>query len=158
MAYSPSQALAVHLQERDQADGVANLDTLVQDVVASSIIEHKDRDVRTYAACCLADILRLTAPEAPYSEAELTVCLHCLPELSLPASNASLASQDIMELFVDQLDGLSDRKSATYSWRFYLLETLAQVKCFAICSELPEGKEIIRRIFTYVGELHWPVL
>jgi hypothetical protein len=55
-----------------------------------------------------------------------------------------------MHLFVRQLDGLDDQTSAMYTWRFYLLETLAQVKCFALCSELSEGKEITRSIFEYV--------
>ena len=58
-----------------------------------------------------------------------------------------------MELFLDQLEGLGDKEkhNAMFGWRYYLLETLSQVKCFVICNDLEGGKDIIRRIFEYVG-------
>ena len=31
------------------------------------------RGVKAYAACCLADLLRIYAPDAPYTETELRV-------------------------------------------------------------------------------------
>ena len=30
-------------------------------------LEHKDRNVRSLVACCIADILRINAPDSPYS-------------------------------------------------------------------------------------------
>lgn len=36
-------------------------------------MQNKDKDVRLQAACCLADIIRLFAPEAPYDEKQLEV-------------------------------------------------------------------------------------
>lgn len=32
------------------------------------------RGVKAYTACCLADLLRLYAPDAPYSDVQLRVC------------------------------------------------------------------------------------
>lgn len=69
------QALASVLQQREQNDGLAGIDRFVQDVAADSIINHKDRDVRTFAACILADTLRLTAPDTPFSDDQITVCV-----------------------------------------------------------------------------------
>ena len=37
------------------------------------IMKHKDKDVRLYAACCLADIMRIFAPNAPYDTAQQSV-------------------------------------------------------------------------------------
>lgn len=63
-----------------------------------------------------------------------------------------------MELFLDQLENVDDKSSSMYSWRFYLLETIAQVKCFALCNDLPNGREIIRRTFEYVRMMRYLTL
>lgn len=34
-------------------------------------LEHSNKDVRLLVACCIADIFRVFAPEAPFTEAEL---------------------------------------------------------------------------------------
>ena len=41
---------------------------VAQSLVSPFILRHRDKDVKAYAACCLADILRIFAPEAPYGE------------------------------------------------------------------------------------------
>ena len=44
-----------------------------KDLINTSILLHKDKGVKAYAACCMADLLRLYAPDAPYTGAELKV-------------------------------------------------------------------------------------
>ena len=44
-----------------------------KELVSRSIIASKDKAVRALAACCIADVLRLFAPDAPYTEHELKV-------------------------------------------------------------------------------------
>ena len=41
--------------------------------VESMLKVAKDRTVKAYLACCLADLLKIYAPDAPYSELELRV-------------------------------------------------------------------------------------
>ncbi|KAH6900864.1 cohesin-associated protein Pds5 [Coprinopsis sp. MPI-PUGE-AT-0042] len=50
---------------------VNSLNTARKELIHTSVLLHKDRGVKAYAACCLADILRLYAPDAPYTQAEL---------------------------------------------------------------------------------------
>lgn len=38
------------------------------------LLGHKDRGVKAYTACCLSEILRLFAPDAPYTATNLKVC------------------------------------------------------------------------------------
>ena len=47
------------------------LDELAADLIDSSIIHHKVPEIRLQAACCLSDVLRVYAPNAPYSQPQL---------------------------------------------------------------------------------------
>jgi sister-chromatid-cohesion protein PDS5 len=51
----------------------ASLNPLTKQLIANGIIHHKSDAVRASAACCLADLLRLYAPKAPYTASELKV-------------------------------------------------------------------------------------
>jgi sister chromatid cohesion protein PDS5 len=77
------------------------------------------------AACCLVDVLRIFAPDAPYSEKELQVVFDCL---------------------IKQLHGLGQvgggngvdvlsKKEQKYA---YILESLATVKSCIILTELSQ--------------------
>ena len=54
-------------------DGATKYGVVAQSLVSPFILRHRDKDVKAYAACCLADILRIFAPEAPYGEEQLKV-------------------------------------------------------------------------------------
>lgn len=58
--------------DQDLVDRTELLDLSAQ-LAAQSLIKHKDRAVRILTACALANILRLFAPEAPYSADQLEV-------------------------------------------------------------------------------------
>jgi sister chromatid cohesion protein PDS5 len=77
-----------------------------------AIIQHKDAKVKLTAACCLADVLRLVAPDVPYENTRL---------------------RSIFALFVEQLRGLERTDSASYTRCFQLLENLAVVQIFLLC-------------------------
>lgn len=68
------RALHEELAEIDQELIVtSSLDNVAKDLIAHSLLLHKEKGVKAYLACCLADVLRLYAPEAPYTEAEIKV-------------------------------------------------------------------------------------
>jgi sister-chromatid-cohesion protein PDS5 len=50
-----------------------SIDKVAKELISHTLLLHKEKGVRAYLACCLADILRLYAPEAPYTEVELKV-------------------------------------------------------------------------------------
>ena len=58
--------------EQDNED-MPNIKHMTKDLVDKKVLHHKDKDVRLMASCCLAEVLRIYAPEAPYNSAELVV-------------------------------------------------------------------------------------
>ncbi len=119
------------ISQDDRPEGLAET---VEDLVGLGLITHEDRDVRLLVACCLVDVLRVYAPEAPYSPVQL---------------------QQIFSLFTQQLRGLStvvDAEDARSQRTHYILESLATVKSCVILTELsqqgvPGGEEELVSFF-----------
>lgn len=122
------KALHSELAEMDQENvDVPSLGAVRKELISTSILLHKDRGVKAYAACCLADLLRLYAPDAPYTQAEL---------------------RDIFQFFFRQLSqGLKGPDSPYYSEYFHLLESLSTVKSVVLVCDLPNADELIAEIF-----------
>ena len=64
------EELAAHDQDLIDAP---SMDKVAKQCMSPSLLLHKDNGVKAYLAACLADLLRLYAPEAPYTQAELKV-------------------------------------------------------------------------------------
>lgn len=47
---------------------------VAQELSHQSLLQHKDAGVRAWTCCCLVDILKLFAPDAPYPASKLKVC------------------------------------------------------------------------------------
>ncbi|KAL4230738.1 Sister chromatid cohesion protein PDS5 A [Mactra antiquata] len=101
-------------------------------------LEHQNKDVRLLVACCIADVFRIFAPEAPFRDAS-----HL---------------KDIFMFLNKQLRGLENPNSPTFKRYFYLLENLAWVKSFNICIELDDSQEIFcslfKLMFSVINEKH----
>ncbi len=75
--------LTKELAEMDQeTTDPASLTKVAKEVASHQLLTHKDKGVRAYTACCVVDILRLCAPDAPFTPSQLKVRLGFLP---LPA-------------------------------------------------------------------------
>ncbi|KAF7975521.1 hypothetical protein HWV62_9337 [Athelia sp. TMB] len=122
------KTLHTELSEMDQElVDVASLNVARKELISTSIMLHKDRGVKAYAACCLADILRLYAPDAPYTQNEL---------------------RDIFQFFFRQLiAGLKGADSSYYNEYFHLLESLSTVKSVVLVCDLPHAEELMADIF-----------
>jgi sister-chromatid-cohesion protein PDS5 len=122
------QALHRELADMEQElVDVNSLGVVRKELINSSILLHKDRGVKAYAACCLADILRLTAPDAPYTQGEL---------------------RDIFQFFFRQLtNGLKGSDSPYYTEYFHLLESLSTVKSVVLVCDLQNADELMVEIF-----------
>ncbi|PFH47385.1 hypothetical protein AMATHDRAFT_152196 [Amanita thiersii Skay4041] len=106
---------------------VSSLNSIRKELVNTSILLHKDKGVKSYAACCLAEVLRLYAPDAPYTQAEL---------------------RDIFQFFIRQLStGLTGKDSPYYDQYFLLLESLSTVKSVVLVCDLPNAEELLAEIF-----------
>ncbi|XP_066923364.1 sister chromatid cohesion protein PDS5 homolog B-like [Clytia hemisphaerica] len=113
------------LRNVDQGEQTEDFDGFTASVASPFIFHHKDKDVKSFAACCFADILRIYAPEPPYNEDQL---------------------KDIFHLIISQLKGLENVNAPTYKRNFYILESLALVKTFNVCMEL-EATDIMHNMF-----------
>ena len=122
------KALHTELAELDQGHvDVNSLSSARSQLINTSLLLHKDRGVKAYTACCLADILRLYAPDAPYTQNEL---------------------KDIFQFFVRQLSaGLKGTDAPYYNEYFHLLESLSTVKSVVLVCDLPHADELMSEMF-----------
>lgn len=68
--------LSKELAEMDQDNVDANsLVKVSKELASHQLLTHKDKGVRAYTACCVVDILKLCAPNAPFTPSQLKVCL-----------------------------------------------------------------------------------
>ncbi|TPX56174.1 hypothetical protein PhCBS80983_g04722 [Powellomyces hirtus] len=100
--------------EQEDVD-TQSLMTVQKDLRSPSLMSHKDKGVKVLTACCLAEILRLFAPDAPYSQNQL---------------------RDIFEFFAKQLQNLSDKEGPYYNKYFALLDSLSTVKSVVLVADL----------------------
>ncbi|XP_077983606.1 sister chromatid cohesion protein PDS5 homolog A-like isoform X2 [Glandiceps talaboti] len=134
------KTLARFFQDMDQEEEKDQFDTLALYLAEDFFLTHASKDVRLLVACCLADIFRVFAPEAPYKTAE---------EL-----------KNIFQFLTKQLRGLDNTEGPFWKRYFYLLENLAMVKSYNICMELEDSNEIFtelfRTFFAIINDKHSP--
>ncbi|KAL9034925.1 MAG: hypothetical protein Q9214_006823, partial [Letrouitia sp. 1 TL-2023] len=66
------QALSKEMQELEQEDFEReSLDTVAKELASPNLLAHKDKGVKALTASCLVDVLRLCAPDAPYTGQQL---------------------------------------------------------------------------------------
>ena len=58
--------------EQDQNDKLS-FARAAKELASPNLLAHKDKGVRAWTACCLVEILRLCAPDAPYTGQQLRV-------------------------------------------------------------------------------------
>lgn len=103
------------------------LHSVRKQLIHKALLLHKDRGVKAYVACCIADLLRLYAPDAPYTQDEL---------------------RDIFQFFFKQLSaGLQGTSAPYYQLYFVLLESLSTVKSVVLVCDLPSSDELMAEIF-----------
>ncbi|GJJ10554.1 hypothetical protein Clacol_004781 [Clathrus columnatus] len=112
--------------EQEHVD-VKSLAFIRKELIQVTILLHKDKGVKAYAACCLADLLRLYAPDAPYTADEL---------------------RDIFQFFIRQLStGLKGPEAPYYNQYFQLLESLSTVKSVVLLCDLPQADDLMTEVF-----------
>jgi sister-chromatid-cohesion protein PDS5 len=117
--------LSTYLSELEQDNiDTRDLDTVAAALVQEVILHHKDKEVKIFAACCLADIIRIYAPDPPYNDVQL---------------------KDVFKLFIEQLSYL-DTENSAFDRYVYLLERLVLVKAFVLLVELDQ--DLVNDLFS----------
>ncbi|XP_050671417.1 sister chromatid cohesion protein PDS5 homolog B-B [Leptidea sinapis] len=128
------KALAHTLQGLGQDEGMyQQYIPLALHLADEFFLTHPSRDVQLLIACCIADVLRVYAPEAPYKDQEQV--------------------KTIFLFLINQLQGLRDPKNPAFKRYFYLLENLAYVKSFNMCFELEDCQEIFCALFSLMFKI-----
>ncbi|GAA5899792.1 sister chromatid cohesion factor PDS5 [Sporobolomyces salmoneus] len=105
----------------------SSLDKVARELVHPSLLLHKDKAVKAFTGCCLVDVLRLYAPEAPYTQAQL---------------------QSLFEFLVRQFKKVGDPKDPHQSEYYYIVDSLATVKSVVLVCDLESGSEkLVEQIF-----------
>lgn len=74
------EALLNELRTIDQEEAHReSLEPVAAELVSPSLLQHKDVGVRAWTCCCLVDMLRLFAPDAPYPAKNLKVRMQRAP-------------------------------------------------------------------------------
>ncbi|KAH8704565.1 sister chromatid cohesion and DNA repair protein [Phaeosphaeriaceae sp. PMI808] len=101
---------------------------VAQELVHQSLLQHKDNGVRARAVCCIVDMLRLFAPDAPY-----------------PASKL----KDVFSVIIlKMLPLLADPNHPYNSEHMYILRSLAEWKSILLINEIPGSDQLTSALFT----------
>ncbi len=74
-------------QLEQETTDASSLNKVAKEVASHPLLTHKDKGVRAYTACCVVEILRLCAPNAPFTESQLKVGISMDLLLSIPKTH-----------------------------------------------------------------------
>ncbi|VEU22602.1 DEKNAAC103357 [Brettanomyces naardenensis] len=117
--------------DQDSVD-IDSLNSVKDALVNRKLLRHSNHGVQAFVACCLSDVLRLYAPDAPYTASQLS---------------------DIFKLFFRQLRQLGNPDSGFYHQHVYLVTRMAEVKTAVLLTDLPDADKLTESIFDVVYSL-----
>ncbi|CAN9310066.1 unnamed protein product [Alternaria alternata] len=123
------EALHDELRTIDQEE--AHRDSLMpvaESLAHQSLLQHKDNGVRARTVCCIVDMLKLFAPDAPYPASKLK----------------EIFSVIILKL----LPLLADPTHPYNSQHMYILRSLAEWKSILLINEIPGSDQLTAALFT----------
>ncbi|KAH3669480.1 hypothetical protein OGAPHI_001601 [Ogataea philodendri] len=130
----PTKDLVLRLQQlqnelssldQDKVD-LKSLDKIKDSLINKKLVKHSNSGVQAYCACCLADVLRFYAPDAPYNASQLS---------------------DLFGLFYSQFKQLNNQDGPYYHQQTYLLTRLAETRSVVLITDLPNSEALVEQIF-----------
>ncbi|KAF2629456.1 sister chromatid cohesion and DNA repair protein [Macroventuria anomochaeta] len=123
------ETLLNELRTIDQEEAHAeSLKPVAQELANQSLLQHKDAGVRAWTCCCLVDMLKLFAPDAPYPAAKL---------------------KEIFSVIITKLLPLLADPSHPYnSQHMYVLRSLAEWKSILLINDIPGSEALTTALFT----------
>ncbi|KAL2270417.1 hypothetical protein VTJ83DRAFT_2601 [Remersonia thermophila] len=123
--------LARELAELDQeTTDPASLTKVAKEVASHQLLGHKDKGVRAYTACCVADILRLCAPDAPFTPSQLKDYFNLAVTSIIPA--------------------LFDPSNPYNNQHKYVLRSLAEIKSIVLLLDVDGSEALLLRLFSSI--------
>ncbi|GMF75796.1 unnamed protein product [Aspergillus oryzae] len=123
------QTLAQELRKLEQEEVEKDsLQKVSQELATAQLLAHKDKGVRAWTACCIVDVLRLCAPDAPFTGNQLKDIFTCIVTSIIPA--------------------LGDPSNTYNAQHIYVLNSLAEVKSIVLMTDLDHPDALIIPLFT----------
>ncbi|EEQ84407.1 sister chromatid cohesion protein PDS5 [Blastomyces dermatitidis ER-3] len=123
------ESLALELRQLDQEEtDKDSLKNVSQDLASGHLLGHRDKGVRAWTACCVVDILRLCAPNAPFTGNQLKDIFTTIVTSIIPA--------------------LADPSNAYNEQHVYVLSSLADVKSIVLLTDLDAPDTLILPLFS----------
>ncbi|KAI2785305.1 armadillo-type protein [Daldinia loculata] len=105
-----------------------SLNHVAKELASPNLLTHREAGVKAFAAACLVDILKLCAPEAPFTPKQL---------------------KEIFTLFVKTiLPALWDPSNAYNTQHKYVLTSLAEVKSILLINDVANAEELLLHLFS----------
>ncbi|KAK3322170.1 putative SPO76 protein [Apodospora peruviana] len=123
--------LSKELGEMDQElTDIDSLNKIAKDVASHQLLSHKDKGVRAYTACCIVDILRLCAPDAPFTPSQL---------------------KDIFNLTVNGImPALFDPSNPYNNQHKYVLRSFAEIKSIVLLLDVEGAETLLLNLFSTI--------
>ncbi|RKU48186.1 hypothetical protein DL546_009503 [Coniochaeta pulveracea] len=123
--------LSKELQELDQ-DQVdpKSLTKVAKELANHQLLSHKDKGVRAFTACCLVDILKLCAPNAPFTPTQL---------------------RDIFNLCINSIiPALFDPSHSYNNQHTYVITSFAEVKSIVLLTDVEGSDTLMHNLFSTI--------
>ncbi|KAK1964869.1 hypothetical protein LY78DRAFT_682157 [Colletotrichum sublineola] len=132
----PTTELLIRLQLLSEELGGLDQDTVDVDSLSDvahalgqrNLLAHKDKGVRAYAAVCIADILRLCAPDAPFTADQTKMFFNLVVTHIFPS--------------------LSDQGHAYHRQHKYVLTALTDVKSILLINDVDGADDLLLKLFS----------
>lgn len=146
------KALHAELSDRaldPDALDLTSFETVKDDLVRREILFHKDAGVKAFAACCIADLLKFYAPDAPYSPAQVEdifafflnlLASQLRPTRYFAAAPTAAGGADRPTETRSSAPTLPPTKNEHFTQYFYLVESVATCKSFILCLDAEEQR------------------
>ncbi|KAI0480657.1 armadillo-type protein [Xylariaceae sp. FL0804] len=123
------ESLSQELVDMDQETAdKQSLNGVAKDLASHNLLAHKEAGVKAYVASCLVDILKLCAPDAPFTPKQL---------------------KEIFTLFIKViLPALWDPTNAYNTQHKYVLTSLAEVKSILLINEIANSEDLLLHLFS----------
>ncbi|PWN28534.1 hypothetical protein BDZ90DRAFT_218538 [Jaminaea rosea] len=133
------KTIQVELTQADQDVDLKSLEDLTPQLVSDQMMLHKDQAVRASVACCLAEVLRLYAPNAPFTSDKI---------------------KDIFQFFLLELtapkSGLSNPSTPRFPDYLALLDNLSRVKSCTLIADAPDPEELMTMWYKKIFDMMRP--
>ncbi|RKF62082.1 Sister chromatid cohesion protein pds5 [Erysiphe neolycopersici] len=105
-----------------------SLSKVAKELAGQNLLGHRDKGVRAFTACCLVDVLKICAPDAPFTPSQL---------------------KEIFTLFITSiLPALSNPSHAYNQQHKYVLASLAEVKSIVLICDIPNSDSLVLHLFS----------